>query len=118
MAQNWASPVIVRRQPDIFCVSLVIRMSRSQPLLSGGARKLVVNRRYMSGPNSRHPRLSTPSWRPRYRFRTPCGGFTHQPIPGFVVIQRLAEQVRTRIGNVCCHMLEDLYLCRQHRVSI
>jgi hypothetical protein len=108
MAQNWASPVIVRRQPDIFCVSLVIRMSRSQPLLSGGARKLVVNRRYMS----------TPSWRPRYRFRTPCGGFTHQPIPGFVVIQRLAEQVRTRIGNVCCHMLEDLYLCRQHRVSI
>ena len=35
MAQNWRSPVtpvMVRRQSDIFCFSLAIRVSRSVPL--------------------------------------------------------------------------------------
>jgi hypothetical protein len=32
MAQNWRAPVRVRRQPDTFCLSLVMRMSRSVPL--------------------------------------------------------------------------------------
>jgi len=46
MAQNWRAPVMVRRQPDIFCFSLAIRMSRSVPLLSGGAREAIVLRYY------------------------------------------------------------------------
>jgi hypothetical protein len=75
MAQNWAAPVMVRRQPDIFASAL--------------------------WPKQSPPSFIHSSWRPRYRFRTPCGGFAHQPIPGFVVIPRLAEQVRTRIGNMC-----------------
>jgi hypothetical protein len=32
MAQNCRAPVMVRRQPDIFCFSLAMRMSRSVPL--------------------------------------------------------------------------------------
>ncbi len=39
------SPVKVRRQPDTFCLSLAMRISRSVPLLSGGTAKSWVNRR-------------------------------------------------------------------------
>ena len=44
-AQNCLAPVRVRRHPDIFCRNLIIRMSRSVPLLSGGIRQLMVKRR-------------------------------------------------------------------------
>ena len=45
IAQNCLAPVRVRRQPETFCRSLIIRMSRSDPLLSGGIRLSVVKRR-------------------------------------------------------------------------
>ena len=44
MAQNCFAPVRVSQQPDTFCRSLIMRMSRSEPLLSGGIRQSVVKR--------------------------------------------------------------------------
>jgi hypothetical protein len=44
IAQNCLAPVRVRRQPDTFCLSLIMRMSRSEPLLSAGICRSVVKR--------------------------------------------------------------------------
>jgi hypothetical protein len=44
MAQKFFAPVSVRQDPEIFCWSFTILMSRSAWLLSKGTAKSVVNR--------------------------------------------------------------------------
>src|SRR5665213_2805669 len=53
MAQKFFAPWSVRHDPEIFCWSLTILMSRSAWLLSKGTAKSVVNRRPTFGPGRR-----------------------------------------------------------------
>jgi hypothetical protein len=53
MAKNRSAPARVRQQPEIFCCSLIIRRSRSERLLSSGARKSCANRNTSSSRSSR-----------------------------------------------------------------
>src|SRR4030067_1317783 len=42
MAQNVSAPVLVRKEPETFCLILIMRTSRSTKLLSKGTRKSYI----------------------------------------------------------------------------